>query len=503
VREFNFKVRGGGANGLVPDPHYPIGAEYASRMRNLRPSEFAAINPEWFTAPFAFTLDWPFPQIHRGEAVTLLLKRTGVSTLATNWAETALTPKQSTSRATNATVTAGGVWHTATFEDSWFATNGESLLFKTPAHPETLMAVGLKVATLCAHDDRLVLVGLEGDWFSSARFIELFDLWRSTQTGFSHDQMTWSNRWAVWGEPRGGSSDIPFWMMLIALGVFGNDAYDALKGEFRARIERGELGFASIRKLGAPQACKSFGSDIAIYSKEARVSLRAQGQGYAVAMDNAPGVFNRGAISGDAFQHAWITPSRELVSQAYGGEVRDLRQEHRFTGSLTNLAASYDPTAKEHWFATENWAYVLGRWGLGGPMDVRPTSLFRADGALVGAGSGLGATHVAVSLYSHLLNMGYQGSKRVQLIEVEQQGLTDVLVDVEATDDATAPFSLGPEQTNEMNIGFIIRSGDRFQVGVQGTAPIGGSYAIPAYTVRYHPEDLRFRRGTSGTAQDG
>lgn len=504
MEEYPFRIKGAGINGLVSDPLYPPGADFASTMRNLRPSEAMPREPEWFTCPFSFTLDWPFPQLFRGENVTLLFGRTSISSVASNWALTSLTVKRANDRATNATLTGGGVWHFASFEESWFATNGVDFVFKTPAHAEVLCAQGLSVQTLCAHEDRLILAGLAGNWFSGSRWLGLFDRWRATQPRFSHDQMTWSVRWAVWSEPVGGASDIPFHPLLSMLGVFGDATFDALEAEYRKRVERAEMGFSSMRRLGTPAAMAQLGPDVVIYSTEGRVRLQGTAQGdYTIQKDAAPGVFNRGALSALDTQHAWVTPERELSAQAAGEPVRVLRQSHRLTGSLAGLAASCDPHEQEHWFTTENWSYVLTRWGLGGPMDVRPTSLCRAGGILVGPGSGLAAQTVAVEFYSHLTDIGYRGNKTIALIEVTQHGLSGLRTDVKAASGSEDPFSIGAVQANQYGVGYSRRAGNEFMVGALGTAPLGGKYGIPQLLVRYQSDDRRARRGTNAVAEDG
>jgi hypothetical protein len=465
-------------------------------MRNLRPQEFAPANPAWVTAPFDYTLDWPFPQVVRGEDVTLLLKRAAASTLDAAWDETALTVKQSDDRASNATVTGGGVWHAATFEDNWFATNATDFLFKTAAHAQTCKATGLTVQTLCAHNDRLILAGLAGDWFSGDRWLRLFKRWRETQPRFSHDQMSWSTRWVVWCERDGGANDTPFWPLLAALGVFGNDAFDALEANFLKRVERGEMGFTSIRSLGTPQAVLPLGSGSVVYSKERRVRLTpAQAGSYDLERIPGPGVVNRGGLCGDEAQHAWITPKVEAYADRPGSAPVRLRQGHRFTGSLTNLCAAFDSEEREHRFSTENWSYVLNDYGWGGPLDQRVTSLGRADGVLIGAGENLEAETLPVELYSHLADFGNSDSKSVHNIEVIQEGLTSLKVDVEASDEAEAPYSLGVEQANEHGVGYITRAGNKFQIGAQGTGTVGADYAIQRIVTRYQRDSRRHRRG--------
>lgn len=478
-------------------------------MRNLRPGEFGAVNPEWFATPFNFTLDWPYPILERGENVSLLLKRTTASTLSTSWAETAITPKRSTATGTNATITEGGVWHSATFEDVWFATNGVTMLLKIPTYTPVLVADGLTVGTLCAVDDRLVMADVSGAWFSGSRWLSLMDTWRRTRPKFSHDQMIWSRRMVIWGEQRGGAHDTPFWPLLVAMGVFGEAAFDAMQSKFITCIENGEIGFSSVRSLGTPVAMKSLSSDggdfVVVYSTEGRVFLRRNENDadYELVKTEESGVVNRGGLSGGSAAHVWIAPSRKIHAQAAGSPVRELRHEHRITGSLAKLVASYDKDTKEHWLATENWAYVVNRFGVGGPMDVRPTSLARADGVLVGAGYIPSGQTVPVEFYTHKHNMGFNGSKKINVVEVESAGLLNIDIDVEASAATEAPYSIGTVQANEMNVGFPGRSGNVFQVGIKADGVLGGSYAITSETIRYQSEDRRFRRGATAAADNG
>lgn len=502
MQQHPFQVKGA-RNGLVPDPGYPAGADFASRMRNLRPYEGGARSPEWFTQPFTAPVAWPFPQVYRGEAETLVFAAAGVSVLGADWSTTPVAVKKSTAPGEAATLAGGGVWHAASFEEAWFATNGVDLVFRTPAHAATLRAEGLSVATLCAHGDRLLLAGLSGAWFAGARWQGLFERWRATQPRFSHDQMSWSPRWAVWSDPRGGSSDLPFHALLAMLGVFGDAVFDAFEGEYRKRVERGEIGFSSLRQPGAPMAMAPLGEGVAVYGSEGRAWLLPAGDGgYAVGRDGGAGVVNRGGLSAGAGRHAWIAPTRRLMAQEAGGAVRDLEQAHRFTGDLAGLAASHDPHTGEHWFSTADWAYVLNAHGLGGPMDARPTALCRAGGALVGAGLGLGASDVVVELYSHTTDIGYRGNKTVQVVEVSQRGLSNLTTDVLASSGGEAPFSLGPVQANQYGAGNSKRAGNEFMIGTSGTAPLGGEYAIASLTVRYQADDRRNVRGTRWAAED-
>lgn len=498
----SFDIQIPGSRGLVPSANYPPGADYASRMRNLRASPYAAVNPEWPTAPLSTVVSWPFPQIFQGENIRFSLGSTTVSTCvdsspATTWTPTAVTPKKAENQAQTATITAGGVWHVATFEEVAFATNGTSLLFKIPAYANWLVPTGLSASTLCASGDRLILAGLSGTWFAGAAWQRLFKRWRQTQPQFAHDQMTWSNRWVMWGERLGGSRDIPFWPMLAALGCFGDSAFNMLEAEFLACVERGELGFASVRRAGSVLAALPLGNDVALYSAQHKTLLRpGSGLNYDITQTPNAGVAGRGAVTGDEFGHAWVDPTGFLRQQDAGGAVQDLDQAHRFTAPAT-LVGSFDPDQREYWFSTSTAAYVLNASGLGGPMDICPTSLCRVNGTLFGMGNGLFATTVPVEFYTHTTDMRYRGSKRVNIVEWATRGLTSLYADA-IGDGAT----LGAVPCNSYGVGHPKRSANEFQIGVKGTGNVGDEYAVQRGTVRFQAEDRRFRPGPGANAED-
>jgi hypothetical protein len=491
MQEYAYNVLETMVAGLVPHANYPPGVNFASKMRNLRPQEFAAVNPEWFTAPFDFELDWPFPQLFRGESVTLLFHEDGIGELDADWDETALALKKADSRGVAATLEGSGVWHAACYEDVWLASNGTDLVFRIPAYPETLVAQGLTCRTLCGHGNRLVLAGLTGDWFSGDRFIRLFQRWRQTQLAFAHDEQEWSARWVVWSDP--GARDVAFWLPLVALGVFGTAAFDVMEAELLKRVETGQIGFASVRSLGTPLRVLPHRAGVTVYSAEGRAMLTASDSGYTVEPATGSGCASRSCITGDENGHAWLTPSGRLLEWTAEAGLRDHRQEARFP-LPENWVASLDPSYenREYWFSKETEAYVLNAHGVGGPMDVCPTGLARADGVLVGAGAGLDAETVAVELYMHPHDIGYRGMKRVQAVEIAQSGLTALQVDVKVDGVTT-----GAVQANEYGVGFPLRSGNELSVGAKGTADVGDEYAIKRCTVRYQSEDRRFRRGST------
>lgn len=525
MQEYSFPITPGLAGGIVPDNMFPPGVGYASVMRNLRPEPFAATSPELISNPMRASQDWPFPKAVRDERVTLLLSRTGISTLAEGsptWTPSSVTLKSSHTQATTVTLTGGTHWDFCAFEDGhWFATNGVDFAFKLSTYSPTLKGYfdastnALACACLCRSGERLFLGGLSGGtWFTDTRWQALFDLWRMKQRNLMHSAMTWDTKWVVWGERRGGAPDGPFFLLMCALGLFGTTVYDTFEPEIRAAVEKGEIGFASVKDVGVPRQMKELSGSVKVYGPSVTATLSpTEGPGYAVSYERGRGIRNF-ALSGDESEHAMIDPSGDLYHSRHG--LLGFRWIFQSAPSSTTWATpvmSYDPARREHWISNGTDTYVLMPSGaLGGPMTFLPTGLFRTDSQLIGvtqynAGSGAetiagtaiptGTTWTA-EFQSHVNSMNYRGSKRVQVIEATLENITSLLGDVHArTGSAGTYTSMGTVQFNSDGACYPTRSGNDFKITVKGTVNAGARYAINGIICRYQAEARTHRRGTS------
>lgn len=146
--------------GLKNDSRIPNGVPVLDVCTGLRPTRFGLkdyltitqpMTNSYLTATLGGTLGWPFPQLIRGKAVTLLCFETSVFEVnEADWTATALTLYDAADFGDTVpgtdTITAGGPWHFMDFHDTWVLFNGISTIFKTAyyTHPVILNDVTIK-----------------------------------------------------------------------------------------------------------------------------------------------------------------------------------------------------------------------------------------------------------------------------------------------------------------------------------------------------------------------
>jgi hypothetical protein len=528
MQEYSFPIDDGLINGLTPDPLLPVGSGYASVMRNLRPEGFAGTGPEIIHNATRSSMSWPFPKIVRDERVTLLLGDTTVRTVTEadpTYTTVLQTLKSSFDRTTTVTLTAGTKWEFCAFEDGhWFATNGADTVFKLSTYSPPMIAyfdastTKLAVKSICRHDDRLVLSGLSGGtWFTDTRWAYLFKVWRLKQRAFMHSNMTWDDKWVVWSQRRGGATDGPFFLLMCALGLFGTAMYDKFEAEIVAAVENGDIGFASAKDIGAPRTSMALDGAVRVYGASSICTLSPnEAGGYTPSYDRSSGV--RGsALSGDESEHAWIDSIGELRHSKHGR--LGFRWIFQSTETATNWATpimSFDPHRREHWISNGTDTYVLTAAGkLGGPFTFTPTGLIRSGRLLVGVTQYQAGFAVEMYPYSaipnnttwtteyttHPFDMGYRGSKRIQVVEARVELVTALKSAVSAREGSASSYtSLGDVPFNSEGASYPLRSGNDFKATVKGTVNAGARYAISGVVCRYQGESRAHRRGTGAPA---
>ncbi len=525
MQEYEFQLTDCLVNGLAPDNRLPPGAQYAEVMRNLRPG-LASQAMELIRNATRNSQDWPFPKLVRDERVTLLLTRTGISTVtegSPSWTvASGFTFKSSFNQSTTVTLAGGTKWDFCAFEDGhWFATNGVDFVFKLTTYTDVLRGyfdastTPIVVKTLCRHGDRLLLAGVSGGtWFTDTRFAALFRIWRMKQRSLMHSSMTWDDKHVLWGQRRGGATDGPFFLMMVAMGIFGTSVYDKFQSEIEQAVEDGEMGFCSVKDVGTPRAIRPLGDAVVAYGPNSMLSLvQGEGPGYVASYARGTGIRNF-AISGDDTEHAWIDNSGDLHHSRLGN--LNFRWIFRSTPDDTDWASpvmSFDPLRKEHWISNGTGTYLLSADGkLSGSHTFLPTSLVRSDGLLYGVtqynaasnaetyvGSAIptGTTWTA-QFKSHTQSMNYRGSKRIQVVEATYEDITSPLADVHGRTGASDTYtSLGTTPFNYEGAAYVTRSANDFKITVKGTVNAGDDYVINGVKCRYQPESKAHRRGTS------
>lgn len=294
----------------------------------------------------------------------------------------------------------GGVWHSAGFgETNWFMTNGATLVWNMPSNVNGVVQ-GIESSvvfqSLCNHDDRLVLAGPSGTWFSDPNWTALFEHWKMTsdrpgrsRSFVTTENMTIGTDWIIVSERGGGDLTLPYMMTLAMLGIYP-DGYDftTFKEVIYSAIENGTIIIHPVVKSGPIRAVKAIGRDLVVYGERAVVLLTLTENGY-VERDEplvSLGVPARGAAGGDSKINLFVTNTGYGYTWD-GSNLRPLDYQEYF-GAMTqaNLVVSYDPEEKYFWIADGATSYCLTRKGLGESKTIVPSSVFRSPyrTALVG-----------------------------------------------------------------------------------------------------------------------
>lgn len=503
MAEFNQYIRDSFSNGVAVGGRQPRDAPFLELSRNARPTERGSEFPEW-PEFLNFSLDWPFPQVFRGENATIVLGRDFVNVLSRAGAEPGMQVHYKASDVdTLHAFSVSEPWQAAVQYDSWYAAASGVLVFQDPRHAsKVLIADTINVQCVCSYRDRLVLGGASGDWFSSERWQAVWDTWLQTQPEgrVSHDLMEFGSNWIAIGPPGGGSGDIPNYEFLAALGVYGDSGFDALDGYIVQQVETGQIDFAPLRTEGALLDLRQVGDRLAGFNT-AGVTMFVPGEDVRLRSEltDAPGIRNRGAVQNFRSRLVWATPDSYIADWQLGDGIRtlDCREWGWFEwGVDAPLLATVDALLREFWFCNGQQSFIYNDRGVGGPIDILPTSGYRTAGKLNVIAGGKKEQYT-VELRVNPMNFRERGHKRSQCQQCFMQGLdgAEVLVETLVGDKWQ---HLGWSPVNSDGVAFARVTGSDLRLSVRGTCAPSNRALISGIEERYNAASKRYRRGTKG-----
>jgi len=517
MQEFNIILRDELQNGLVADPRAARNTNQMRGMTNLKPSPWGAVNCETPTYPLTGNqnVSWPYPQLFRGEDVTI---RAYAQTLhavnESDWSTASITVYDSADPGTALTISASGApaWRFASFQDCWFLTNGLCLIWSLPSNPDgkVLGTNSLQVTNLCQIDNRLVLCGVAdtASWLTGGRFQTLFEVYKETVPGghFAHEDMAFGTNWIVWSELGGGSSDLPFHNMLMMLGVFGTARFDAMDTLLLHAIEQGDIGFSPAVHPGALLAVAPLGDDVIGFTAHGMTRFQREETRYRSEKVQDVGIMGRCALYSTGREIVWLDATKTLYRWMLGEGINWTHRGWFDAMVAETTMIAFDPHEVDFYIADTNTCFVLSITGLGGPFTIRPMSLYRDDaGTLVGTAKGLpGATPLTFRLVFETMDMNERDNKFCSVLQVQCNGVTGLGGHIAfrySDQDAFQEFAT----MSPANLESVIFPGVSFVDGrviLQGTIGDDGC-EIQQCEVRYQSEGRRYRRGTKGVQQPG
>lgn len=501
-------------NGLCPLDNPSHNAPFLSDCHNLKPTPMGGVEPKKVTWPFNSaepSSTFPFPHFARAENKTLLCESTSMEIVnETAWTKSSLTFKDSET-GNAATLTGGGYWQSAGMQDVIILCNGSELVFDLPSNSQfgsVLQRANpsvLSATALCNYNDRLVITGLSGSWFSGSRWTSLFTHFRNTTKNelFVHEDMGWSTRWVVIFEPRGGATDIPYYTALTMLGAFGNTKFDAQKELIYQYIDERKLTMRPMRTPHPAIAMRQAGDRIALLSQSECLEFVQNAESpHFYDEQLAPyGVIGRTAVGGSGGAYLFVSPGGYLNLRVVGSGMDRLM----FRSHTTNLGAgtvvTYDPGEGDYFLSDGTRTYVLTVERKLGKSDQKPTSMFRTGTGLVGVPKRPSGTR-QMRFTTVPLDMNERGSKRVVTLQSTTKNLTVQKARMDWRVSSLGNFNAGAlVPFTDYGVAHPGQSGIDMQLYWEANiSSANEDGAIYKMEVQYHGNDYRARRGTRSAA---
>lgn len=508
MTENSFEIQVAFRQGLQPEVEPRTNGAYMRDMTNLIPRESGMATAPVIARPGIFETgpkEFPFPMAFKGDSIRLYLHETEAYTLNGSFAaSSALTRNLRGGGTTD--IGRGSAWHCETFLDMFWATNGTSLIYKIPCDDgDMFVDNNLNVKAIARHDYRILFGGMSGAWFSGSRWAKVFSAWRETHHGqlFVHDAIAADSTYVMWSEAGGGAVDVPFYAFAASLGLLGEATFDIAEEVIAHAVERGEIGLQPIRKVSTIHQMKQLGSRVIVYGDDSISELRPVEGGFQEELIADFGVGGRTCVGGDSRGHVIVSNDGQLYT-FFANQDAPERQGHsqRLSDlSMPRVVVSFDPVERYFWI-TDGWTcYVWTRTGLGGPMNIRPSCLFRDD------------SHGLVGVYTTPTTMQWRfETGKFDLTERDFKHITGI--QLHATNYNTARARIkgnalvgGREiaipwaQFNSNGVCYPSMSFIEASIECEGWSNQQNA-DFTNMEVRYQREGLAHKRGTSGVAGD-
>ena len=304
------------ANGLPPEADIDKNVPYLGRMKNLRPMPYGAIQPDTITqavtlADMPQSALYPFPQYVKENNVELVLNSKNIydSTLSE------ITTYNPQSQSSTSAILDDSIWQWAVMNERiYFMSNGTSFIFKLPSNTSNrnLVWKNAHIRALCDVDNRLYVAGVSDvsgqSWFTGSRFLELLARWKFVRPDFviADEDLVWGTHWIMYSETAGGATDTPYYLMMAALGIWGNTVFDKMKERILEAIEAGEIGFMPMRHTGEILAIKPLGARVIVYGKEGIGAFNSEGGMVESPFKKNIGISSRSTVCGTRQEHVFV-----------------------------------------------------------------------------------------------------------------------------------------------------------------------------------------------------
>ena len=334
------------------------------------------------------SLEWPFPQLFRGDAVTLIAGKDWLGTIAeTNWIVTTVITYDALTPSTPKAITAGGAWNFVDFGPNWALYNGACVIFYKASDAKVYVYDDTSISTGCKHRGRSIMAGFD-QWPET--WEDAFQKLATADTVISHSLNTaLSGRWVMWSAIGKGFGGSPWWLLDAEAALVASNGYTSGPLTIQA-LRENTWGFAPMPFRDTILRTEAHGKAVIVYGTDGvtalPLALAESGLStYGVLpLLRGIGLKYRGALgtkmpdSDTQAEHLFLDQHGSLWQ--IGIDLKPKYLGYReFFSAMTKPVITYDPKEDEYRICDGTVGYVLTRQGLGQARQGWVSSIIEAD----------------------------------------------------------------------------------------------------------------------------
>lgn len=487
-------------NGISPSESLPANAPYATSYAGMRPSEGGAESLYPVSFPLVGYVQTGHTHLMRGSSRTLLYEfdlQAHLYDTAAPLIDLLVGAKSANDNLTPATLTETGRPCFVEKDGRWFITTGEALITNAGLFSGWTVADSADrpiPSSLCLYEeDRLLMTGFsDSAYFSSSFWLKAWTVWKANSPVAKgiDDSETMSAAYVFYGMPKLGGKDL----FSLELALFTGYCSAEFETKVLAAIREGWMGFIKLPWKGTALSILSTQDGAFVYGTD--------GIGFLSFTEGVPridqlfpvGIKSRNSVAGHFLYQGGVLTDGNLF-QTDGKTIRPIGYEYLFRNFTPTV--SVDELRSDLYINTGTLCYILTPKPAlcVGLFDV--TSLYNSNGLLYGSFTQQRVT--AFTFRSWTLSFKRRAKKMLQLIQLEQEGLSALSSVVEYRHSSGGAFGTG--HTIVYNPEGIVTPrvfASDLRVVLTGTPTLKPSNSqVNNLTVHWRTTDKRFIHGLS------
>jgi len=468
MRTFQYELREELNRGLRRDDRAAFNTQALTHLLNAEAGEHCLNTYNPVTLPFSsatltaagVSLSWPTPRLFRGRKYTLLADADTIFRVTEAfWTLTEIDLIDYEDKSTEVTLANSSPkpWQFIDMWDTWFLLNGESVVFRTNWESMLGRASGVflqedvHIETGCEFRGRVLFGGFDENAFWNNQWKHFWKDWGRREANIGLDlDMPFDENFVWWSTIGGGDALWMFYPYLMMEGIMdGGEAHTIRDPIIFDYIRRNECGFMAMPWQGNVRHLIPLETGVIVIGDNGVNALIPSsgptptfGRKDFAELRNV-GIANSGAVAGNGDMCLFVDTSGTLWMITKDMKVERLGYAEYLYDLLGNtILVNYapDPEGWKFFIGTDSETFLFNRWGMS-QVDQKVTSTDFADGGVIGYCNTAGSTDNDMELTTDILDFGTKAIKRIESIEIDTKGLSDINATVSYKADALSNYA--------------------------------------------------------------